>query len=246
MKKIFTLMAIASTLLFAWSCDKDDDDNGGKKEKEEKQENKQPVTIDGDFADWAALNPTAYVSAKNNPNSPWEGVKEIRCFADENFVYYYIKFNSETLKDAFDADTPAMHIRLCINTDGEYTTGYQNYFLQGYDFIIEGSIVEEGAFVDFDGTLHQRYNDKWNELLLPGANLVMGKGAGTEYEILLTRQVFNNAAAGSEVPMPMGNTIQTGIRFYWNGWDEFSNMPNSSIDDVENGWGNLLEVTVAK
>ena len=204
------------------------------------------ITIDGDFTDWPALEEGTFKKAVSDPDAPWEGVKEIRCYANEETVFYYIKFDAECLAEAKESATPAMHIRLCINTDGEFESGYTNYFLDGYDFIVEGAIMDEGEFVDFDGTLHQRIGS-WIALLEPGNELVFGKGNGTEYEISLDRAKFNEAANTSDVPMPMGDEFQTGIRFYWNGWDEFSNMPNSSIEEeAGNGWGYLLRMTTNK
>ena len=204
------------------------------------------IEIDGQFEDWPALEEGTFKKAVSDPDAPWEGVKEIRCYANEESVFYYIKFDAESLAEAKESATPAMHIRLCINTDGEFESGYANYFLDAYDFIIEGSIMDEGEFVDFDGTLHQRIGS-WVSLLEPENGLVYGKGNGTEYEISLNRAKFNEAANTSDVPMPMGDEFQTGIRFYWNGWDEFSNMPNSSIEEeAGNGWGYLLRMTTNK
>ena len=204
------------------------------------------ITIDGEFEDWPALEEGTFTKSVCDPDAPWEGVEEIRCYATAETVFYYIKFDEESLADAFAAETPDMHLRLCINTDGEYESGYQNYFLEGYDFIIEGSFVEGGKFVDFDGTLHQRIGS-WVELMAPGNGLVMGKGAGLEYEIAMDRAKFNEAANTSEVPMPMGDNFQTGIRFYWNGWDEFSNMPNCSVEEEQgNGWGFLMRIKTNK
>ena len=200
------------------------------------------ITIDGDFSDWAELDPTAVVGAVCDDYAPWEGVSEIRVYAADDHVYYYIRFDKESLDDAFELVPNDMHIRLCINTDGEFESGYASYFLQAYDFIVEGSIAAEGAFIDFDGTLHQRFGS-WTPLLEPGHNLVAGKGAGVEYEIVLDRSIFNQAAALSSDPKPMGDVFQTGIRFYFNGWEEFSNMPNADIDDDGTGWGDLLEVS---
>ena len=200
------------------------------------------ITIDGDFSDWAELDPTAVVGAVCDDYAPWEGVSEIRVYAADDHVYYYIRFDKESLDDAFELVPNDMHIRLCINTDGEFESGYASYFLQAYDFIVEGKIATEGAFIDFDGTLHQRFGS-WTPLLEPGHNLVAGKGAGVEYEIVLDRSIFNQAAALSSDPKPMGDVFQTGIRFYFNGWQEFSNMPNADIDDDGTGWGDLLEVS---
>ena len=246
MKKFLTILAMAAAVCFV-SCVKDDDDE---EEQGKEAEKGLAIDIDGDFGDWAALKADVVVSAKNNANSPWDAVKEIRCCADKDFVFYYIKFDNSVLKEQME-NGEALPIRLCINTDGEFTTGYASYFLEAYDFIIEGALADgAGAWADYDGTLHQRTylpdkeKDGWLELLKPDNNLVAGKGAGSEYEIRLAREIFNNAVPAGH---KMGDVFQTGIRFYGNGgWGELSNMPNSSIEEVENGWGHLLTVTTAK
>ena len=207
---------------------------------------KASIEIDGEFADWGALEAQTFAQGINDPNSPWEGVEEIRCYASDDMVYYYIKFNTESLADAFAMEPNDMHLRLCINTDGEYESGYTSYFLEAYDFIVEGTFAEGGQFVEFDGTLHQRIGS-WVSLLEPGNGLVYGVGKGDEYEISLDRTIFNEAANSSDVPMPMGDEFQTGIRFYYNGWAEFSNVPNSDVDEEQgNGWGYLLRVKFNK
>ena len=201
------------------------------------------ITIDGTFDDWGALEAGTFSKSVSDPYAPWEGVEEIRCYAKDDMVFYYIKFDEESLADAFGMEPNDMHLRLCINTDGEYESGYTNYFLEGYDFIIEGTFADGGAFVDFDGEFHQRISGSWTSLLAPENGLVEGKGAGVEYEIALYRTVFNEAANTSSVPMPMGDSFQTGIRFYYNGWAEFSNVPNSDVDEeAGNGWGYLMRV----
>lgn len=239
MKKFLALLAMAASFL-AVSCQKNDDD-----EEEQKQEETKGlgIKIDGVFDDWGALKPDVVVSAKNNPDSPWDAVNEIRCCADKDFVYYYIKFNREAVNDLMEIQDD-MPIRLCLDTNNDFTTGYENYFLDPYDFIIEGGLAEGGAWTTYDGTLHQRNSEgKWNEILKPGNNLVTGKGAGGEYEILLARELFNNAVpAGHKI----GDVFYTGIRFYGYDWGELSNMPNSSVEVDERGWGHLMKVTTAK
>ena len=201
------------------------------------------ITIDGDFADWSELEEGTFAKAVCDPNAPWESVQEIRCYAADDMVYYYIKFDEESLAEVADWATKEAHLRLCINTDDEYESGYANYFLEAYDFIVEGCFIADGAFTEFDGTLHQRIGS-WKELLAPGNELVYGVGNGTEYEISLNRSIFNDAANTSTAPMPMGDHFQTGIRFYCNGWEEWSNMPNCDVDEeAGNGYGYLLRVT---
>ena len=248
MKKVFSFLAIAATILFAMSCEKE----GGKNNHHNNGSAEDlPITIDGDFADWAKLDPTKVVSAKNNPDSPWDAVKEIKVYAADDFVFYYIKFDSAVLTDLLKEEAETLPIRLCLNTDGEFTSGYDQYFTRAYDTIIEGALAEEKAWTAYDGTLHLRYYNEekakndWKELLKPGNNLVMGMGAGNEYEILLSREIFNNAVPEEH---KMGDTFQTAIRFYTTatGWDELSNVPNTSVDKNDRCWGDLLDVTFDK
>lgn len=203
----------------------------------------QGITIDGDFSDWSELEDGTYARAACDPNAPWESVQEIRCYAADDMVYYYIRFDEESLAEVADWSTKEAHLRLCINTDDEFESGYANYFLEAYDFIVEGCFLSDGAFIEFDGTLHQRIGS-WVSLLEPGNDLVYGVGNGSEYEISFNRTIFNQVAYTSTVPMPMEDHFQTGIRFYCNGWDEWSNMPNCDVDEEQgNGWGYLLRVT---
>lgn len=246
MKKVFTLMAIFATLAVAVCCNPSkgpvDDE-----EIDDEPEVTETISIDGQFADWAALTPGTFVSAVNNPESPWKGVEQIRVYADADFVYYYIKYNEETLKELLAVATEELPIRLCINTDGEFTTGYANYFLEAYDFIVEGALASNGAFTTYVGNFHQRIGS-W--VPVSADNIVTGMGSGSEYEIRLVREIFNSAANTTDDPKPMGDTFETGIRFYFTGsgeWAELSNMPNSSAAEGDgNGWGHLLTVTTNK
>ena len=241
MKKYLALLAMAASLL-AVSCHKNNVDDEDDPTQEESKG--LGIKIDGSFDDWGALKPDVVVSAKNNPNSPWDAVSEIRCCADKDFVYYYIKFNREAVNDLMDVKDD-MPIRLCIDTNNDFSTGYENYFLDPYDFIIEGGLAENGAWATYDGTLHQRTSEgKWNEILKPGNNLVTGKGSGGEYEILLAREIFSNAVPAEH---KIGDVFYTGIRFYGYDWGELSNMPNTSIEEGDGkGWGHLLKITTAK
>ena len=180
MKKYLALLAMAASLL-AVSCHKNNVDDEDDPTQEESKG--LGIKIDGSFDDWGALKPDVVVSAKNNPNSPWDAVNEIRCCADKDFVYYYIKFNREAVNDLMDVKDD-MPIRLCIDTNNDFTTGYENYFLDPYDFIIEGGLAENGAWATYDGTLHQRTSEgKWNEILKPGNNLISWSGEVTSLVI---------------------------------------------------------------
>ena len=250
MKKVLFFLAMTATVLTV-SCNpkKDDPNKGGKDDPQE--ETGLAIKIDGNFDDWASLKPEQVSVAKNNANSPWAAVSEIRCCADADFVYYYIKFNKEELKEQME-NGESLPIRLNINTDGEFTSGYASYSLDAYDFIVEGALADgAGKWTDYTGTLHFRTwledkeKDGWKELIPSTGGLVSGKGNGNEYEIMLFRELFNNAVPAEH---KMGDVFYTGIRFYGNGgWGELSNLPNASADEGEgNGWGHLMKVTTVK
>lgn len=244
MKKFLALLAMASSFL-AVSCNKNNDEDDDDQKQEEAQG--LGIKIDGNFDDWAALKPGVVASAKNDANSPWEAVKEIRCCADKDFVYYYIKYGKSDLDDLLSEAAEELPIRLCIDTNDDFSTGYTSYFLDAYDFIVEGGLASNGSFTAYDGNFYQRVDDKWNLLLAEGSNMVLGAGSGNEYEILLARELFNNAVSSDQ---KIGDVFYTGIRFYTDGagtWAELSNMPNASVEEGDgNGWGHLLKVTTSK
>ena len=209
------------------------------------------ITIDGDFSDWTALEAGTFAKAINDPESPWEAVQEIRCYAVPDYVFYYIKYDAEYLEELMAEENEELPIRLCINTDGEFESGYTSYFLEGYDFIVEGGLSAEDStgWKEYDGNFYQRIGS-WQKLLEEGNGLCHGMGNGCEYEIMLDRKLFNDMANTSDVPMPMGDDFQTGIRFYWTSsgsWEELSNMPNSSLEEeMGNGYGYLMRVHTQK
>lgn len=249
MKRTLTFVALAATLL-SFSCQKGDSGSGKGGNGKTEEEKGLGITIDGKFEDWAGLNPAVVSVAKNDPGSPWSAVSEMRCCADADFVYFYVKYNKTEVKELLEANDE-LFFRLNLNTDGEFTSGYTRYSLDAYDFIVEGALGDgNGGFADFAGTLfHRTYieekgKDDWKELLPSTSGLVSGKGAGNEYEILLARELFNNAVPAEH---KMGDEFFVGMRFYQGDWAELSNLPNAVVDEENpNGWGHLLKVTTVK
>lgn len=259
-KYLLSLLAIAALVLSA--CEKKPQpspkpDKPDTPDDPEVPEYVQPITIDGDFADWAKLDQSKVASAKCDAATKegYNAVKEIRVYADELYVFFYLEYDNSKIADLLAAasgekmnsegvmEKIGLPIRLNLNTDGEFTSGYTSYSLDGYDFIIEGSLAEDGAWKSFDGTLHQRI-DGWKVLKEGGNGMCSGAGNGNKYEICLIREIFNAAAATSTVPMPMGDEFQAGVRFYTPDWGELSNMPNGPVtDENSNGYGHLLNVT---
>jgi hypothetical protein len=208
------------------------------------------IKIDGDFADWGALETGTFTKSVSDPDAPWDAVKEVRCYADADFVFYYIKYDAESLEELLSNANETLPIRLNFNTDGEFESGYTSYFLEHYDLIIEGSLASAGQFAPYvEGEFNQRIGS-WVKLADAGVGLVTGLGSGNEYEIQVDRALFNQFANASTIPMPMGDEFQTSVRFYTDGggkWEELSNIPNSSIDEeAGNGYGYLMRIKTNK
>ena len=261
MKKVFVLMAMAALVLV--SCEKDN--KGGKNHNNggDDEEYVAPIKIDGDVADWAKLDATKVAVAKNL-HTEWTAVKEIRCYADEFYAFYYIEFDAAQAKELVasangqkensegqmeDIELP---IRVNLNTDGEFASGYLNYSLDGYDFILEGGIAKGGQWQTFNPNMYQRIDGWVNLSTSEEGGICEGAGKDNHYELAISLSAFNAKASGSTVPMPIGKTFQTGIRFYTADWGELSNMPNtapnpdSEVKGEQKGWGHLMNVTVVE
>ena len=240
MKKI--AFAAAAFLILMFSCNKPGTDN--KTNNKPGDEEETPITIDGSFEDWLAIDNA--VISKNATNSVWDAVKELRVYATGDYIYYYIRFNKDTMPEYLEKND-VLPARVNLNTDGEFESGYANYFLQAYDFIIEFSLGNGagGWGTGENSTLFQRIDGDWTELLGENSGLTYGAGSGFDYELCVDRSIFNNAAAKSSVPMPMGDTFQTSMRFYETSstgkWEELSNIPNTN-----DGYGDLLDITFAE
>ena len=246
MKKVFLFAAMLAMALV--SCTDDNGTNNGStnNDKDKPSDSFAGITIDGNFSDWEELKRSNTVFALNDSDSAWDAVEEIRVWADDNNIYYYVLFDRDVIAD-YLAGKDTLPCRLNLNTDNEFESGYSNYFLQAYDFIIEGNLGDGlGDWGFFDGKLYQRIGSDWVMLMDEKNGLTIGAGGGVEYEIALDREMFNEGAAKSSVPMPLQNVIQTSMRFYETSttgkWVELSNMPNSSIDDGK--YGDLLEVNI--
>ena len=226
--------------------DKPDDEGGN----EEEPTYVQPITIDGDFSDWAKLDASKVAVAKGNANALFTIPKEIRVYADELYVFFYLEYDNAAMSEML-VEGEGLPIRLDFNTDGEFESGYHKYFKESYDFMVEGSVAENGQWASFDGGFYQRFPDGWGDpaLLAEGSGMCSGAGSGNKYEICLIREVFNAAAGASAEPKLMGDEFQCGVTFYTPTWGELGALPNEAVNEnSENsedlkGWGHMLTVT---
>lgn len=209
------------------------------------------ITIDGDFSDWANIDQTKLFTAKNHRESLWEGVSQIKVFNTEDAIYYYAEYESDVL-ETYIADGSKFPGRINLNTDGEFASGYDKYYLQKYDFMFEGNFDDgNGNWGSFDLTLYQRIGSEWSPL---GKGILSGMGKDNQLEMKVDKAKFNEATNKGTSPMPIGDTFQTGMTFYYTAWNEakqkeewvaLSVLPNAANTD-NGGKANLLEITSGK
>ena len=236
MKKLFFFVTLVSSVLF-FGCNKP---SSG-----EEDTAVTTITIDGKFSDWDNFDQSKIATARHNNNSGWDGtIRRFRVYANPQYVFYLIEFDERSLQNLLK-DGGSLPTRINLNTDGEFTSGYNKYFLDSYDFMFEGDLaVADTGFTDFDVQLFQRIGGIWEKL---GTGVLNAVGEGNKVEISLDIAKFNELAALSSDPMPMKNSFQTGMTFYDADWSPVGVLPNAETSETDDyGLEHLLTVIIDK
>ena len=243
MKKIYILMAALAVL--AVSCKKENgnqNENNNNNQEQKDPENqdeepayKAPVTIDGDFADWAQLDPTKMCVATCAAEPKWTGLKVMKVYMDEVYMFVYFEYN-----DADIPDKSAVQGHVYFDADNDETTGgCNNQWEPGcIEYMGEGLFFSGNAVASFDPSLSIWVGDtlaagwEWESVLPSGSGLFTGKGGNGKYEMSMLREAFPEL--GEE--FGFGMDIQQS-------WNSVGVLPNAEISDENpNGKGSLLKV----
>lgn len=236
-------MAIAAICFV--SCSKDD---GGKKKDKDKSDEKTeyvaPITIDGDFADWAALDASKVLTATCADGAYKTALKTAKVYADETYVFVYVQFDGEAI-----ADRSWVPFHFYIDGDANDATGGffgEQWIDGGVDVLLEGSIFEND-FCDYNPGAYAWSGDEggsgwsWdvdNPLIQEGGGICSGAGKGEEYEIRLVREMY-----------PKGELVdgfKLGIDIQQN-WSTVGWLPNVAVtEDNTAGKTNMFVVKTNK
>ena len=254
MKKFMTLAAIfAAAMMSFTACEETKPDNGGTTTDENlcpdcgkdpcecPEEYVSPITIDGDFADWDALDASKVASATCATDAKWTALKSVKVYADE----VYINVLMEVDADQITSDSP---IDIYLNTDNSDNPGNQNWLGQsGQDVLLEGGYYVEGEVISFDPGLYpytgsdQEVEWAWdveNPLLAEGNGLASGAGTVAKYELAILIELLNG--------VELADTFGFGITVSQN-WEPVGLLPNDTVtDENTNGAAKFLEVTINK
>ena len=146
-KLLFVLMACAA--IFAVSCNKDDSSKKKSGDKTNKYE--APIKIDGDFADWAAIDESKMSIAKCNPKSGYMDLSLMKVYCDELYLYVYIEYDFAKWV-AGETPVTASKFDMVFNCDNDQSTGgYSGTWddTPCFDALVEGHFILGGNYEDY-------------------------------------------------------------------------------------------------
>lgn len=236
-----TLLAMAAMMCFVASCDKDNKKNHGGVDDDDYT---APITIDGNFDDWAKLDASKVAVATSAADNSYSSLKTLKVYADEYFVYIYFQFVGEDIESR---DWVPFH--MYINGDGKTTTGgFADQFTDACtDIMTEGAIFADGEFCSYNPSAHKwvgevngsGWDGCWEEVLAEGANFCSGMGSGNQYEIRLIREMYPGGK--------LADNFSIGVDIQQN-WSSVGILPNATPDPETNPAGHAasLQVTTVK
>lgn len=197
-----------------------------------------PVKIDGNFDDWAKLDPTKVIVVDCAPEAQFKAIKQMKIYMDEVFFNVYLKLDMELLPDL-----SVVHCHTYFNADNDETTGgCNNQWVPGcIEYMTEGDIIRESKFISYDPCFDiwtgepQAGGWEWEHILTSGSGVYTGAGAVDEYEMCLMRDAFKEELAEE---FQFGVDVQQG-------WSSVGIIPNADLnEDNPTGKGSLVTVKV--
>jgi hypothetical protein len=207
------------------------------------------ITIDGDFADWAALKDGTYSKTFGDEDAPKPALTKAFVYADPNFIYVYFEWDKDMI--SYEAGVEHVPFHCYINTDGDASTsGYADQFADACsDVLLEGFIYPDGVLGSYYPGAYKWIGEPnasgWGwapdtDNLFPEGGLGEGAGVEGKYEFKLDRAMFAN------VGLPIADVFSIGFDIQQN-WDSVGILPSVAPDESNpSGVVNSLQVTTQK
>ena len=258
MKKVFSLLAIAAMVLVA--CKKNDKPTPTPVDpdpEDPEEEYVAPITIDGDFADWAKLPAANVASATCNADAKYTVLKTVKAYVDEQYIFLYVEYDPT----AYDPEVDWIPFHVYMNADNSAETGgYGDEFAEAdAEWLLETSITAYDCAlfkwwgeVGSNGWLWTKHDaglqpeahsadDGWGAIIPEGQGVGQSAGdaATGKYEIAILRPMI-------EEQVKFADTFTLGFDIQAN-WSTVGILPNAAIsDDNPNGLAPKMKVTVVK
>lgn len=154
MKKIYLILIAALTVAsLALSCKKNNNPTPSNTDTESKDATAEPeasiITIDGDFADWAALKNVAKAEISEDEDA-YPCLLEMQAVADETYIYLYFVYQPAE-------DQASAPIDILFNTDDDVDTGFNTYLFKDagwdYDLACSDGFLVNGKFKSMNNAM---------------------------------------------------------------------------------------------
>ncbi len=204
------------------------------------------ITIDGDFADWAALKAGTFSQTYGDEDATHPALTHCKVYADAEKVYVYVEWDME-----FIEDTAWVPFHCYINTDGnEATGGYADQFSDACsDILLEGAVYADNEICSYWSGgypwIGEANASGWGwapdtDNVFPDDSPTEGAGVDGKYEFSIDRQMF--AAVG----FPFADVFSIGFDIQQN-WSSVGILPNAApTEDNAAGVVASLKVTTQK
>lgn len=221
------------------------ENNGGEQTPGGEDEYASPVTIDGDFADWDALDASKVVVLESAADAVYTAITKAKIYADGVYINIYFEFDEEQITAggaAFD---------IYLNADGDDGLGDDYYVGQtGVDYLLEdGEFMTAGTLNSFNPGLfayegsREAWEWGWVPVLDSGLGIASGAGAGNKYELAVMIEML----AGVE----LADTFSLGLMLTditeAGDWNCVGCLPNTDVtEENTNGKAPFAKVTLDK
>ena len=255
-KYLLSLLAIAA--IICSSCEKKPQPDPKPVDPDDPEEEYvAPITIDGDFADWAKLDASKVSATTCAAGAKYSVLKTVKAYADEQFIYLYVEYDPS----AYTAEDTWIPFHVYMNADNSAETGGYGDEFVGADaeWLLETSITDYDcalfkwwAEVGTDGWKWTKHDaglqeaehtadDGWGAIIPEGQGIgsSAGDAATGKFEIAIMRAMIADQVNFADT-FTLGFDIQAN-------WSTVGILPNAAMtDDNPNGLAPKLVVNVVK
>ena len=251
MKKIMTLAAMFAAVMMSFTAcspddtkpqDKPNTEQDGNEDEGKEDEYVSPITIDGEFADWDALDASKVATAECATEAKLTALKSVKVYADAMFINILIEVDADQIAAACPID-------IYFNADNSANTAANNWTNQGgQDCLLEGGYFDGTAVSSFDPGCYPYTGaedvvewawDVENPLIAEGSGLASGAGTVAKYELAIMTEMLAGV-------VDLADTFAMGITVSQD-WEPVGLLPNADVtEDNTNGAAPFLTVTINK
>lgn len=202
---------------------------------DEEQEYVAPITIDGDFADWAKLDASKVITLTSNANAAKKALKVAKIYADAAALFVYVEFDAAMITwSNVEGEEEWVPFHLYFDADNSTTTGGFNgeqWTDGGFDALFEGFLTDGNGLAAYDPGVYAWNGEvggnawAWDvDSPLATGGVCSGAGKDNKYEIMMLRDMYPGELAD---PFVLGIDIQQG-------WSTVGYLPNTDAEAEPN------------